>query len=92
MPTHEEAELAKIRARHARVVTNKDVASALWKIAEDYQSEPAKAVLSRPILVSRLPVLGRSVGIALNNHVPIPDKLGAFIGALVLRDLVWRLS
>jgi DNA invertase Pin-like site-specific DNA recombinase len=28
--------------RHARVATNKDVASALWKMAEDYQSEAAK--------------------------------------------------
>ena len=27
-----------------------------------------------------------------NNHVPIPDKLGAFIGALVLRGLAWRPS
>ena len=43
MPTHEDlAELAKICARHARVATNKDVASALWKMAEDYQSEAAK--------------------------------------------------
>jgi hypothetical protein len=43
MPTHEDlAELAKICARHARVATNKDLASALWKMAEDYQSEAAK--------------------------------------------------
>jgi hypothetical protein len=43
MPTHEDlAELAKICARHARVATNKDVASALWKMAEDYQSEAVK--------------------------------------------------
>ena len=43
MPTHEDlAELAKICARHARGATNKDVATALWKMAEDYQSEAAK--------------------------------------------------
>ena len=43
MPTHEDlAELAKICARHARGATNKDVATALWKMAEDYQSEAVK--------------------------------------------------
>ena len=43
MPTHEDlAELAKICARHARGATNKDVATVLWKMAEDYQSEAAK--------------------------------------------------
>jgi hypothetical protein len=43
MPTHEDlAELAKICARHGRIATNKDVATALWKMAEDYQSEAAK--------------------------------------------------
>ena len=43
MPTHEDlAELAKICARHARGATNKDVAAALWKMAEDYQSEVVK--------------------------------------------------
>ena len=43
MPTHEDlAELAKICARHARGATNKDVAAALWKMAEDYQSEAVK--------------------------------------------------
>ena len=43
MPTHEDlAELAKICARHARGATDKDVATALWKMAEDYQSEAAK--------------------------------------------------
>ena len=43
MPTQEDlAELAKIRARHARGATNKDVATVLWKMAEDYQSEAVK--------------------------------------------------
>jgi hypothetical protein len=43
MPTHEDlAELAKICACHARGATNKDVATALWKMAEDYQSEVVK--------------------------------------------------
>jgi hypothetical protein len=43
MPTHEDlAELAKICARHARGATDKDVATALWKMAEDYQSEAVK--------------------------------------------------
>ena len=43
MPTHEDlAELAKICARHARGATNKDLATVLWKMAEDYQSEAVK--------------------------------------------------
>jgi hypothetical protein len=43
MPTHQDlAELAKICARHARGATNKDVATLLWKMAEDYQSEAVK--------------------------------------------------
>ena len=43
MTTHEDlAELAKICARHARGATNKDVATALWKMAEDYQTEVVK--------------------------------------------------
>jgi hypothetical protein len=43
MPTHEDlAELAKICARHARGATNKDVATVLWKMAEDYHSEAVK--------------------------------------------------
>ena len=43
MPTHEDlAELAKICARHTRGATNKDVATVLWKMAEDYQSEAVK--------------------------------------------------
>jgi hypothetical protein len=43
MPTHEDlAELAKICARHARGATDKDVATVLWKMAEDYQSEAVK--------------------------------------------------
>ena len=43
MPTHEDlAELAKICARHAKGATNKDVATVLWKMAEDYQSEAVK--------------------------------------------------
>ena len=40
MPTHEDlAELAKICARHARGATDKDVATVLRKMAEDYQAE-----------------------------------------------------
>ena len=43
MPTHEDlAELAKICARHARGATDKDVATVLWKMAKDYQSEAVK--------------------------------------------------
>jgi hypothetical protein len=43
MPTHEDlAELAKICARHARGATDKDVATVLWKMAEDYQTEAVK--------------------------------------------------
>ena len=43
MPTHEDlAELAKICARHARGATNKDVATVLWTMAEDYQSDAVK--------------------------------------------------
>ena len=43
MPTHEDlAELAKICARHARGATDKDLATVLWKMAEDYQTEAAK--------------------------------------------------
>jgi hypothetical protein len=43
MPTHEDlAELAKICARHARGATDKDVATVLWKMAEDYQAEAVK--------------------------------------------------
>ena len=43
MATHEDlAELAKICARHARGTTNKNVATALWKMAEDDQSEAVK--------------------------------------------------
>jgi hypothetical protein len=43
MPTHEDlAELAKICARHARGATNKDVATVLWNMAEDYRSEAVK--------------------------------------------------
>jgi hypothetical protein len=40
MPTHEDlVELAKICARHARGAANRDVATVLWKMAEDYQTE-----------------------------------------------------
>jgi hypothetical protein len=43
MPTHEDlAELARICARHARGATNKEVATVLWKMAEDYQTEAVK--------------------------------------------------
>jgi hypothetical protein len=43
MPTHEDlAELAKICARHARGATDKDVATVLWKMAEDYQTKAVK--------------------------------------------------
>ena len=43
MPTYEDfVELAKICARHARGATNKDVASILRRMAEDYQSEAVK--------------------------------------------------
>ena len=43
MPTHQDlAELAKICARHARGATDKDVATVLWKMAEDYQTEAVK--------------------------------------------------
>jgi hypothetical protein len=43
MPTHEDlAELAKICARRARGATDKDVATVLWKMAEDYQAEAVK--------------------------------------------------
>ena len=43
MPTHEDlAELAKICARHARGATDKDVATVLWKMAKDDQSEAVK--------------------------------------------------
>ncbi len=58
MPTYEDlVEFANICARHARGATNKDVATVLWKMAEDYQSEAVKLDrASRPILVSRLPV------------------------------------
>ena len=65
MPTQEDlAELAKICARHARGATNKDVASALWKMAEDYRSEAAK--LDSAIAgywSAAYPFLGRFVGI-----------------------------
>ena len=43
MPTHEDlTELAKVCARHARGATDKDVATVLWKMAEDYQTEAVK--------------------------------------------------
>ena len=43
MPTHEDlAELAKICARHARGATDKDLATVLWKMAEDYQAAAVK--------------------------------------------------
>jgi hypothetical protein len=49
MPTHEDlAELAKICARHARGATDKDVATVLWKMAEDYQTEAVKLESSQP--------------------------------------------
>src|SRR3984957_16753720 len=43
MPTHEDlVQLARICARHARGATNKDVATVLWKMAENYQMEAVK--------------------------------------------------
>jgi hypothetical protein len=43
MPTYEDlVELASIRARHARAAADKDVATLLSKMAEDYQSEAVK--------------------------------------------------
>jgi hypothetical protein len=49
MPTHEDlAELAKICARHARGATDKDVATVLWKMAEDYQAEAVKLDSGKP--------------------------------------------
>jgi hypothetical protein len=49
MPTHEDlAELAKICARHARGATDKDVATVLWKMAENYQTEAVKLDSGRP--------------------------------------------
>jgi hypothetical protein len=58
MPTHEDlAELAKICARHARGATDKEVATVLWKMAEDYQTEAVKLDSGQsPDIGERLPV------------------------------------
>ena len=56
MPTHEDlAELAKICARHARGATDKDVATVLWKMAEDYQAEAVKLDSGKSLEVGEPP-------------------------------------
>jgi hypothetical protein len=57
MPTHEDlAELAKICARHARGATNKDVATVLRKMAEDYQWEAVKLDSGKSFDIGEPPV------------------------------------
>ena len=56
MPTYEDlVELAKICASHARDATNKDVATVLWKMAEDYQSEAVKLDSGKSPDIGELP-------------------------------------
>ena len=65
---------------------DKNVAAALWKMAEDYQSEAVKLDSGKsPDIGAARPFLTAYYWHWLNNPVPNSRQVGAFIGALLLR-------